>query len=178
MHPLHDIDLSIREKFPEGVDPPPMTEGEPVDYSELTDYESSLLKYVDDALIASPGGNESIGSLVKVKPGGPVTKFVGQEFAQSDDGKLTAKGQIAYVEAALKDFEQDLEQHQQKPLRTYNTPALKNEQGYCVELDQTPGIFAGIAASRVQSLAYIARLCRKDILMAVNLGPLSDRCPV
>ena len=167
-HPLHDIDLSIREKFPEGVDPPPMTEGEPVDYSELTDYESSLLKYVDDALIASPGGNESIGSAVKVKPGGPVTKFVGQEFAQSDDGKLTAKGQIAYVEAALKDFEQDLEQHQQKPLRTYNTPALKNEQGYCVELDQTPGIFAGIAASRVQSLAYIARLCRKDILMAVN----------
>ena len=166
--PLYDVDQSVMEKFAEGVEPPPTTEDEPFDYSTLTDYESSLLKYVDDAMIASKDGNETIGNAVRVKPGGPVTKFVGQEFAQSDDDKLTAKGQIAYVEAALTEFAKDLEENKQKPLRAYNTPALKNDEKYSVALDETPGMFADIAASRVQSLAYVARLCRKDILMAVN----------
>ena len=169
-------------------DPLSQVEGEP-DYEAISEYEHAAMRYVDDFIAASVPGKSIPSFGVQMKDDDDeVTKFIGQEviFIEREDRADMIFGQISYVEKLVTDFKDLLAKKQMRPLKTYDTPAEKEvvpkepngpvekpttEEATMLEEnndEEPPGKFANECSSLVQSLQYVARLTRPEILFAVS----------
>ena len=175
-HSLDDIDSAISINAKTNPLNKDGLEGEPI-YEEIEPYDHAAMRYVDDFITASVPNQTPPPFGLAMKPcEGGLTKFIGQQislFNAEDGSRNMVFSQIAYVDKALEDFKDILSKKKLPALRCYEVPAVKetpdnSTAGVLFDGSTTTGLFSSECSSLVQSLQFIARLTRPDIVFAVT----------
>ena len=155
--PLEDVDRAV-SLFDVQI---PISDTEPK-YDEIPSFDAAAMRYVDDFIRAHRASCSAPDLGLLLKESTVVEKFIGQEVSLSKEDASFILSQIDYVTKMVGDFEEIISRKQLAPLKTRRLPGRK-----WTPREGTDGIFKDVAMSMVQSIAYVARLTRPEVLYCI-----------